>query len=924
MFKRIVLISIALAALAFLIGGYFYLQKGFVAGTDPFEAVTGDAALIVRTKNLAGFLPEIKSGSDFWTELETVLNSRKLISGALFLDSLLANNRSAYELVAEKSLCFSIHTSGRDKYDAVFYLSLSLAREKKIYNDLMQDLLSGKALVSERIYNRSRIYDASFHRDRETGDLAWTVSDGLFILSFSSLLIENALDQLDRGENIHDDQAFQKVLATSGRDVDANISVNLRHFPRYISSFTEGESKNLLSGFSDLANWAEMDLHMRDDALLLNGFSFTAVEENNYLDLFMGQSPRSITVETVIPGNSSAFVAVGLSDIDDFYNSYLYRLESGNRLARHKKMKEDFIRLTGSDPAEAFHSFMEGEAAVVMNNWEEPGEKGESFLLMKTVSRSLAAETLQGMLKHHAGITGSSEESYREVYRVDSETSFDIYRFPFPDTGEILFGRVFGMTGTAYYTFVGNYLVFGESVDGLSGFIHANVLNQTMSADSRFREFSEFRVSKGNFFFYSNVARSAGLLTTFFRKELSDNLTEHIESFRKFQVLSMQFSTGRDMIYNNIYLKYSPRIIEEPGTEWQTLLDTVTDFKPLLMVNHNTGESEIFVQDAGNNIYLINRAGRILWKRPLPGKIMGNVYQIDYYDNNRLQMLFNTREQIFLVDRNGNDVERYPVRLPSPATNGISLFDYDNDKNYRIFVACEDKSVEVRSKEGNIVTGWNFAGSEHNIEQEIKHYRAGGRDYIVMADRQRVYILDRRGNIRVRPDKVFPVSARNGIAFEGRTPESDPRLVLTDTLGRVWHIGFDGTTGVTETGDYSSDHFFDFRDVNADGYREYIFIDNNRMDVYRRDGLPVFSHEFPVAIDHPPAYYYFSATDRRLGAVSGSSEQIFLLDSGGDICNGFPLTGRSGFTIGFMQPQQEHYSLIVGAGDNFLYNYAVY
>ncbi len=66
-------------------------------------------------------------------------------------------------------------------------------------------------------------------------------------------------------------------------------------------------------------------------------------------------------------------------------------------------------------------------------------------------------------------------------------------------------------------------------------------------------------------------------------------------------------------------------------------------------------------------------------------------------------MLFSTRNYLYLVDRMGNFVERYPVKLRSPATCGVSVFDYDNTRDYRLFIACEDKKIYAYTKEGTLV-----------------------------------------------------------------------------------------------------------------------------------------------------------------------------------------------------------------------------
>ena len=82
--------------------------------------------------------------------------------------------------------------------------------------------------------------------------------------------------------------------------------------------------------------------------------------------------------------------------------------------------------------------------------------------------------------------------------------------------------------------------------------------------------------------------------------------------------------------------------------------------------------------------------------------INSEIFQVDYFRNGKLQLLFSTRNELYLIDRNGNFVEKYPVKLRSPATCGLSVFDYDNNRDYRLFIACEDKHIYAYTKEGNL------------------------------------------------------------------------------------------------------------------------------------------------------------------------------------------------------------------------------
>jgi hypothetical protein len=95
---------------------------------------------------------------------------------------------------------------------------------------------------------------------------------------------------------------------------------------------------------------------------------------------------------------------------------------------------------------------------------------------------------------------------------------------------------------------------------------------------------------------------------------------------------------------------------------------------------------------------------------------------VDYFRNGKLQLLFSTGNELYLIDRKGNFVEKYPIKLRSPATCGVSVFDYDDNRDYRLFIACEDKHVYAYTRDGNLIAGWEFDTSEREVDQPVNHF----------------------------------------------------------------------------------------------------------------------------------------------------------------------------------------------------------
>ena len=96
----------------------------------------------------------------------------------------------------------------------------------------------------------------------------------------------------------------------------------------------------------------------------------------------------------------------------------------------------------------------------------------------------------------------------------------------------------------------------------------------------------------------------------------------------------------------------------------------------MIITNPSDNKNYILVQDAKDQLYLISDIGRILWKRPLDGRIMGTIQQFLIKGKAQNILLFNTVDKIYQVNIDGNNVGNFPVLLPSHATTSISLFDF--------------------------------------------------------------------------------------------------------------------------------------------------------------------------------------------------------------------------------------------------------
>ncbi len=218
---------------------------------------------------------------------------------------------------------------------------------------------------------------------------------------------------------------------------------------------------------------------------------------------------------------------------------------------------------------------------------------------------------------------------------------------------------------------------------------------------------------------------------------------------------------------------------------------------PIIVKNHINNKSELIIQDENDILHLINSSGQIEWSKKIEGQVLNEIHQIDSYKNGKLQFLFATKNKLHLVDRKGRDVGKFPLKFNDNITQPISVFDYDNNKNYRVLITQNDELFMFDSK-GSRVRGFDYIKNEEIINSP-KHFRILDKDLIVFKTRNDLKIINRRGRPRIETKTKFNFSSGNVFQF-GNT------IVTQTSKNEIIEIDLKGNTKIIDS--YSSDMNF--------------------------------------------------------------------------------------------------------------------
>ncbi len=883
--KRPAIILLFMLFAVIAVTGYFFFLSRQTLLTDPYKAIPPDACFVIETVDLKSFMNSITSGQGLFGELGNIKELKNVYTKTKFIADQL--NKPEYKQVLnEVTVLISFHTGKNQILHPLLAAAVPGNFRKRDVIDYMK--ASGAKEIIEAKNKEGITIKVPYNVNNQKDTVYIRLNSGLILISTSGDMISGAGNAISSGTDIRSVKGFSRVFMASGKKED-KLFIVFRNLEPLLASVYNREGQYLADKITKLADVAAGDIYISESGLVLSGYT-ESLDQDQVLNRFKDVTPEEFETYRLLPSSTVYFETTIRPG----------SVRPGKTVVMKKENLPAFVN--------RFRPYLGNEVSRVYIDLRGRPVEDNSLMIYELTDRSLAEQ----LFVNEAIVPDGTI-----YFSPDDVTRIPVYKTVVSGLYESVNPEFANGINETFATFFDSYLITGSSYATISRFLYDNLLHKTLANDLSYREFESTLPSRSGYYFYCIPSRIIEFMSLFIDEKITGALKSNRNSLSKLQAVGYQLAASNDMIYNSISFGFREQMREESTTEWETLLDTIAAIKPFFFTNHITGAKEIFIQDLNNNTYLINAAGRVLWKVPVRERISGSVYMVDYFRNGKFQLLFSGKNYIHILDRNGNYVERYPVRLRSASTNSLALFDYDNNRNYRLFIAGEDKQIYSYDISGSSVRGWKPFRTAGIVKTEIAYFRISGKDYLVASDESSVYFLDRTGNRRLNIKE--PVTRATGSAMRLNSG-SNPSVVCSSPDGTVQHIYFDGTVKKFVLRPFSIDHLFEFFDVDGDGFGEYLFLDRGILYLYDHDKSEIFSRDFETESAGGPISFIFSSTDRKIGVFDINKNLIYLIEKNGDTAAGFPLRGASMFSIGKLS-DKSGWHLIVGGTDRFLYNY---
>lgn len=688
----------------------------------------------------------------------------------------------------------------------------------------------------------------------------------LLIVASYAWQVEEAIAHLKKTTfNLWQTNNFKR-LAASNQKADFSAISNLAFLPALLKDWLPAP---VVSDFAQGMQWIRLDglqeASYVEGRILLN-------KEESWLKTARSQKARQMgRILHLIPENIATLKVLNLSNSTAFF-----------RQTAARRAHEPFYKYIAN---------WIGESVAQVTTTKDMALVFE----VKDEKRALAA------LKELAAATGVLQSFDYQTYEIQQILEDRL----FPP----IWGNEADRMANPFFTFLDGYLIFGSSRAILEVWVEEFIVGRTLLRSEAFLLFfQKIESHKAQAFVYYNFRNIAPHLRSLAkRKEITDNLEQ------LGQMAFLLATKGSHIQLKGYRIAHAATNLPVARTIWRVSLDAPALHPPTLI---DSQPYTIALQDSSFNLYLLNAAGELLWKKKLDGAILSRIYAIDYYNNATPQILFNTANHIYLIDTEGKTQGTFPLRLQSPATNGVSLVDFDNNGQYSFFVACANGNLYGFDRLGRPLSGWNPQPGVGGMRHSLLHFQQANKDYLVaLNDRGALQVFARDGSQRFA---IIDFNSNFLSPPDVQLYENNNRIVAVDAKGKVYVTLLDGNHfKLNLMADTLGKVHFLFADIANNGQKEYIALRDSVLKVKHYAGSK-FEDLFTVNLksnqDELCAVALPGVEKPMIGLVSRTKNQIHLLNAKGEIHPAFPIGGDTPFFVADLYANGQQI-LVVANGD---------
>jgi hypothetical protein len=864
--KRVVSSSlISVVVLLLIAGGFFYYQyyKGENAGA--LDTIPADAAWVVSCDPSSGELQRLaRSGFFKGNDSVDVLND--WCKDIIRFDSIATNSSECKELFSTSPLFISGHVTGQSDFSVVFTFNLDRNNADKLVNGMLLQLTGSSEISEIRNFSGVDIHEVRINKSKRV--FTWAITKGVFVGSFTSYLIEDAIRQQKNTKVKSPATRLKTYIADHGKSI--SIAINYSFFERWVMTNVNLTNANALVALQRVGDWSIVKLKLYSNQIMYSGVT-TINDSTEFLSLFSNQKPVVGKLKSMIPVKAAAAIVWSFSDPAQFINDFddYQDRQSPNKaseFADRNMIKKYFLPWLGE------------EVGLVVTQAITNNIDNQFYAVISVKDEKKCIDNLYQL---------SANLNVSKSNGLDSEeyNGCTIRYISFNGILPSVFGPLFTKISKFYYTIIDNHLIVANQASSLRGYINDIKTNSLLASHDRFKTLMAGVPKESNVFFYCGIPQSHKMFQFIAVPKWVTWLSKYGEYLNGWNGLVFSVANKQGVFATDGCLGYYSTKSTSPQIDWNISFDTSVVAGPFVP---SSSTQLMLSQDETLTLTAVDRVGATAWKKKLESKIKGQVFEVDYYQNGSVQYLFNTSSFIYLIDSLGNAVASYPVRLPASATNGLTYSKVDSSANgSRIYIACSNLRLYGYELSGKALAGFSSVSLPDIVLQPIWLVKNGLNTYLTVNDKNGTcFFVDRTGEQRFKLKQKLSLLSQSSIY----TPSDTTSLFdYMDTSGILNTVKMNGE--VQQVIKFDADTITGALpiDLNGDGKEDWILATTTGIKAITKDEVTLFKYKTDTKAILPKII--LNGSKVYIAFSEPGANKIHLLNRDGTLVEGFPLQG---------------------------------
>ncbi len=437
------------------------------------------------------------------------------------------------------------------------------------------------------------------------------------------------------------------------------------------------------------------------------------------------------------------------------------------------------------------------------------------------------------------------------------------------------------------------FAVFAPSAAALELWLDKYLANQTLANNEDYLTLLSRQGDASQWAVFANGRHLSLLITKLLNASALESRNAEAKPLAAWGLIGLDFKPAGRRLWRAVVLRQASSSALAVSLMWKASLPAPVIGAPQV-IEPSAAESLplVLVQDERGQLHCLAPGGVFRWSKPVGQPIRSRISVLEDPNTRQRHYAFSTTEALWILDADGREALGFPLRLQSPATNGVIAVPLESARRYGLFIACANGNLYGFDTFGRPLQGWNPKSGAGQVAHPLLHFTASNRDYLVALNTEgRLLCADRLG----RPH--FPNLQLSG-PFTLTPPlclwdKSTPYIVCINDAGRVFCCTTTGQVSEEVLGWGGRGHLGAAVSTSSSAF--IALAGGTRIKVMKLSGGKITRQSEQLLPG--PLDALWAVGDRGFGGLSSTQRRIFLLDFNGRIAQGFPLGGTTPFAL---------------------------